>query len=275
MKSSRFLTLTSLMFCSFISQAATHDNMNATLWYQTSAEFKASAIQTYQTASLQLPHAIADKNWTALPNQSTKYQQLPMAIIVDIDETILDNSPTAAQSVLLNAGYDPKRWDQWVAMAAAKAVPGAVSFVNKAEAAGVKVLYISNRECEKRVGSTESCPQKADTLRNLKAVGIEKIDASQIWLKSEQKDWSSEKESRRLLAAKDFRILMSIGDDFGDFLPDVKKNITPEQRSALVDTYQDYWGAKWFVLANPTYGSWQTILKQPNSQYLQSVPATK
>lgn len=274
MKSSRFLTLTSLMFCSFISQAATHDNMNATLWYQTSAEFKASAIQTYQTAALQLAPAIADKNWTALPNQTSNYQQLPMAIIVDIDETILDNSPTAAQGVLLNLGYEPKRWDQWVAMAAAIAVPGSVAFVNKAEAAGVKVLYISNRECEKRVGSNDSCPQKTDTLRNLKAVGIAKIDASQIWLKSEQKGWSSEKESRRLLAAKDFRILMSIGDDFGDFLPDVKKNITPEQRSALVDKYQDYWGTKWFVLANPTYGSWQTILKQPNSQYLQSVPAT-
>ena len=275
MKFSVSSLLSGLLLCTFASQAAPHDNMNATLWYQTSAEFKASAIQTYQTAALQLPHAIADKNWTALPNQTHNYQQLPLAIIVDIDETILDNSPTAAQSVLLNAGYDPKRWDQWVALAAAKAVPGAVAFVNKAEAAGVKVLYISNRECEKRAGSNESCPQKTDTLRNLKAVGITKIDASQIWLKSEQQDWSSEKESRRLLAAKDFRILMSIGDDFGDFLPDVKKNITPEQRSALVDKFQDYWGAKWFVLANPTYGSWQTILKQPNSQYLQSMPTDK
>jgi 5'-nucleotidase (lipoprotein e(P4) family) len=275
MKSSLSSLLSSLLLCTFASQAASHDNMNATLWYQTSAEFKASAIQTYQTAALQLPHAIADKNWTALPNQTSNYQQLPLAIIVDIDETILDNSPTAAQAVLLNSGYDPKRWDQWVAMASAKAVPGAVAFVNKAEGAGVKVLYISNRECEKRIGSNDSCPQKADTLRNLKTVGIEKIDASQIWLKSEQQGWSSEKESRRLLAAKDFRILMSIGDDFGDFLPDVKKNITPEQRSALVDQYQNYWGAKWFVLANPTYGSWQTILKQPNSQYLQSVPDTK
>lgn len=275
MNLSHSLLLGSLMLCSFTMQASSHDNMNSTLWYQSSAEFKASAIQTYQTAALQLPLAIADKNWTALTNQKENFQQLPPAIIVDIDETILDNSPVAAQSVLLNAGFDPKRWDQWVAMASAKAVPGAVSFVNKAEAAGVKVLYISNRECEKRAGVNDSCPQKADTLRNLKAVGIEKIDASQIWLKSEQPLWSSEKESRRLLAAKDFRILMSIGDDFGDFLPDVKKNITPEQRSTLVDTYQDYWGKKWFVLANPTYGSWQTILKQPNSQYLQSVPAAK
>lgn len=268
-------TLAGLVLCSFYSQATAHDNMNATLWYQTSAEFKASAIQTYQTASLQLPQAIADKNWTALPHQQEKFQHLPPAIIVDIDETILDNSPAAAQAVLLNAAYDAKRWDQWVAMAQAKAVPGAVAFVNKAEAAGVKVLYISNRECEKRADTTQSCPQKNDTLRNLKAVGIKTIEASQIWLKSEQKQWTSEKESRRQLAAKDFRILMSIGDDFGDFLPDVKKNITPEQRSALVDTYQDYWGAKWFVLANPTYGSWQTILKQPNSQYLQSVPSAQ
>ena len=268
MKSSRFLTLTSLMFCSFISQAATHDNMNATLWYQTSAEFKASAIQTYQTAALQLPQAIADKSWTALPHQSSNYQQLPMAIIVDIDETILDNSPTAAQSVLLNTGYDPKRWDQWVAMASAKAVPGAVSFVNKAETAGVKVLYISNRECEKRVGSNDSCPQKTDTLRNLKAVGITKIDASQIWLKSEQKGWSSEKESRRQLAMQSYRIIMSVGDDFGDFLPNVKKNITPAQRAALVDQYQAHWGTKFFMLSNPTYGSWDTILNQPKQQYL-------
>jgi len=275
MKSSISSLLSSLLLCTFASQAASHDNMNATLWYQTSAEFKASAIQTYQTAALQLPLAIADKNWTALPDQTSNYQELPLAIIVDIDETILDNSPTAAQAVLLNSGYDPKLWDQWVAMATAKAVPGAVAFVNKAEAAGVKVLYISNRECKKRSEASGSCPQKTDTLRNLKAVGIEKVDASQIWLKSEHKDWSSEKQSRRLLAAQDFRILMSIGDDFGDFLPDVKKNITPEQRSALVDQYQGYWGAKWFVLANPTYGSWQTILKQPNSQYLQSVPATK
>jgi 5'-nucleotidase (lipoprotein e(P4) family) len=275
MKLSHSLLLGSFMLCCFTLQANTHDNMNATLWYQSSAEFKASAIQTYQAATLQLPLAIADKSWTALTNQKENYQQLPPAIIVDIDETILDNSPVAAQSVLLNAGYDPKRWDQWVAMAAAKAVPGAVAFVNKAEISGVKVLYISNRECEKRTGSDDSCPQKADTLRNLKAVGIEKIDASQIWLKSEQPLWSSEKESRRLLAAKDFRILMSIGDDFGDFLPDVKKNITPEKRSTLVDSYQYYWGTKWFVLANPTYGSWQTILNQPNSQYLQSVPATK
>jgi 5'-nucleotidase (lipoprotein e(P4) family) len=273
MKLSHSLLLGSFMLCSSTLQANTHDNMNATLWYQSSAEFKASAIQTYQTATLQLPLAIADKSWTALTNQKENYQQLPPAIIVDIDETILDNSPVAAQSVLLNSGFDPKRWDQWVAMASAKAVPGAVAFVNTAESTGVKVLYISNRECEKRAGSDDSCPQKADTLRNLKAVGIEQIDASQIWLKSEQPLWSSEKESRRLLAAKDFRILMSIGDDFGDFLPDVKKNITPEQRSTLVDTYQNYWGTKWFVLANPTYGSWQTILEQPNSQYLQSVPS--
>jgi len=267
------LSLAAVLFCGSVAAAPTaNDNTNATLWYQTSAEFRANAVQTYATASAMLPTALADKNWTALPNQKGQYQQLPPAIIVDIDETILDNSPTAAEGILTNTGFDPKRWDYWVSLASAKAVPGAVQFVNKAEAAGVKVLYISNRECKKRDNSTKACPQKDDTLENLMAVGIQKIDASQIWLKSEQPGWTSEKESRRELAVKDFRIIMSIGDDFGDFLPNVKKNITPDQRFALVEQYENYWGTKWFVLPNPTYGSWETILNQPKTQYLQSVP---
>ena len=62
--------------------------------------------------------------------------------------------------------------------------------------------------------------------------------------------------------------LIAVGDDFGDFLPNVKKNITPAQRAALVDQYQTHWGTKFFMLTNPTYGSWDTILSQPKQQYL-------
>ncbi len=72
--------------------SAPHDNFNATLWYQTSAEFRANSLQTYKMASLTLKEALTDKNWTALPGQTSDFQQLPPAIIVDIDETILDNS---------------------------------------------------------------------------------------------------------------------------------------------------------------------------------------
>ncbi|MBU2280032.1 MAG: acid phosphatase [Gammaproteobacteria bacterium] len=267
------LMLTSLAACQSTipvqstTQRAAHDNLNSVIWYQTSAEFRANSLQTYRQATDLLATAKNDNNWTAWPQ--TNASTLPPAIIVDIDETILDNSPSAAHDVLNNTGYSSENWDRWVSLAKAKAVPGAVAFVNTAEAMGIKVLYISNRQCHARAGKSANCPQKDDTLANLKAVGIQQISADQIWLKAEQPDWSSEKESRRQLAMQSYRVIMSVGDDFGDFLPNVKKNITPAQRFALVDQYQTHWGRKFFMLTNPTYGSWDTILNQPKQQYLQ------
>jgi 5'-nucleotidase (lipoprotein e(P4) family) len=247
----------------------THNNLNSTLWYQTSAEFRANSIQTYRQAAFALPMLLADKKMTALTNQQTNYSELPTAIIVDIDETILDNSPAAAHEIKFNHGFDAKNWDHWVSLRKAKAVPGAVNFVNNAQQQGVKVLFISNRECKARAKQA-SCPQKDDTIANLKMVGIQQVDASQVWLKSEQPDWTSEKESRRILAAQQYRVVMLMGDDFGDFLPNVKKNITPAQRFKLVDDFDAYWGTRWFMLTNPTYGSWETILDKPKANYLQA-----
>jgi acid phosphatase len=265
-----FMAFSAAIWFAAVAAAAPHNNFNATLWYQTSAEFRANSLQTYKMASLTLKEALTDKNWSALPNQTSGFQQLPPAIIVDIDETILDNSPAAAQAILeQDPGFNAQRWDNWVAAAKAKAVPGAVDFLNLAAVNGVTVLYISNRECAPRAKVKDQCPQKADTLKNLQASGINQVDASQLWLKSEQKDWTSEKESRRLKAAQQYRIIMLVGDDFGDFLPQVKSNITPAQRFELVDKYQQYWGSRWFMLTNPTYGSWETILQQPKQQYLQ------
>jgi acid phosphatase len=247
-------------------QPAAHNNFNSVLWYQTSAEFRANSIQTYRQATDLLSKAKNDNQWTVWPQANAA--NLPPAIIVDIDETILDNSPAAAQDILTNAAFSDASWDRWVSLAKADAVPGAVAFVNAAEAMGIKVLYISNRACSKRANTPSACPQKDDTLKNLQAVGIQQISAAQLWLKAEQPDWSSEKESRRQLAMQSYRVIMSVGDDFGDFLPNVKKNITPGQRAALVDQYQAHWGTKFFMLPNPTYGSWDTILDQPKQQYL-------
>lgn len=242
-----------------------HANLNSTLWYQTSAEFRANSQQNYKLASLQLPALLADKNQSALLSQTSNFQHLPPAVIVDIDETILDNSPTSAQAVLQGeTGFNAAAWDRWVLLAKAQAVPGAVEFLNKAQALGVKILYISNRECK----PVANCPQREATFRNLQAVGIKQIQLQDIWLKSQQADWSSEKESRRLLAQQQYRVLMLVGDDLGDFLPNVKKNISVSDRFGLVERYQHFWGERWIMLANPTYGSWETILTKPKSSNL-------
>jgi acid phosphatase len=87
-------------------------------------------------------------------------------------------------------------------------------------------------------------------------------------LKGEQEGWTSEKKSRREEVAKKYRIVMLFGDDLGDFLADVKTNITPQDRDRLVSENKVNWGRKWFMLPNPTYGSWLDILKEPKSQYI-------
>lgn len=253
-----------------VDNTMAHPNANSTLWYQTSAEFRANSLQSYKMATLQLPALLADKSQTALLTQTANYQQLPTAVIVDIDETILDNSATAASDVKRGfVGFDATQWNDWVLAAKAPAVPGSVAFLNKASELGIRVLFISNREC--KATKTVACPQQDATIQNLKAVGVKQVDADHVWLKGEQADWTSEKESRRLQAQQQYRVIMLAGDDLGDFLPNVKKDITPAQRFALVDKYQDFWGSRWIMLTNPTYGSWETILQAPKTQYLRDV----
>lgn len=240
-------------------------NLNSTLWVQTSAEYKATALQAYHSATLSLHEALIDKDWTAALEQKPEQAgDLAPAVVMDVDETVLDNSPYQAQRVLQGDHYVSATWDKWVAAARAKAVPGAVDFINQAQEQGVRVFFVSNRSCQIRAGSTEKCPQLADTMKNLRKVGIHNVSAEQILLKSQQPGWSSEKKSRREAIAQLYRIVMLVGDDLGDFLPGVKQDISVAQRQRLVQHYAPRWGQQWIMLPNPTYGSWQRVLgKQP------------
>ena len=242
--------------------------LNSTLWLQTASEYKANTIQTYTSATHNLHKAITDRSWTAALEQGTNASSLPPAIILDVDETVLDNSQYQAQLLIDGAVFDPESWDRWIAMKSAPAMPGAVDFINGASAMGVAVVYITNRECKPRSEAGLACPQETDTIENLHRIGIKEVKPENILLKSEKPGWSSEKKSRREEVASRYRILMLFGDDLGDFLPDVKKNITPMQRDRLVDEYRDHWGVKWFVFSNPVYGSWMRVLKDPKSSYL-------
>lgn len=243
------------------SPAEQSANFNSTLWMQTAAEYQASALQAYQSATSHLDEAIADHHWLAAIEQADGQElDLAPAIIMDVDETILDNSPYQAQRVLDGDQYAPETWDNWVRAARAEAVPGAVDFINAAQDKGVRVFFLTNRSCSIRKGSTARCPQLSDTMANLRAVGINNVSVEQLLLKNQQPDWSSEKQSRREAVAQLYRIIMLVGDDLGDFLPNVKMDITVDQRQQLVQHYHDYWGSKWIILPNPTYGSWQRVL---------------
>lgn len=263
-----FLITALLTGCATTQPEITNNNFNSTLWVQTAAEYKANSIQAYNSAESNIDMALRDKSWTAALEQGSNYSLLPPAIILDIDETVLDNSQYQAQLVLDDEQFNPKTWDDWIASESAPAVPGAVDFINSMESLQVDVIYITNRECAVRTDGGLECPQKEDTIDNLQKVGIEDVEPDHVFLKGEQPDWTSEKQSRREIVASNHRIIMLFGDNLSDFLPDGSGDITSEERTELIDEYSEYWGRKWFILSNPTYGSWDSILSEPKSDYL-------
>src|SRR5687768_9430062 len=94
--------------------APPHDNLNATLWLQRSVEYKASALAAFALARFRLDQALADKSWTAAPaEQKGTFQDLPPAVILDIDETLVDNSLYQAWMVMSGRSFEPKTWTQF------------------------------------------------------------------------------------------------------------------------------------------------------------------
>jgi acid phosphatase len=228
--------------------AAAHDNLDATLWTQSSVEFKANAIGMYKLAEVMLDRAIADKSWTAAPVEQTgDYQNKPPAVMLDVDETVLDNSLYQAWMVRNDEHYGSKTWVPFVRSEVSLAVPGSLAFINYANSKGVKVFYVSNRKA----------PQEDATRNNLKALGYP-IDESEdtVLLKGEKDEWGSKKGTRRAVITQTYRLVMVVGDNFGDFVDGYKGS--REERHALSAANKDMWGSKWIVIANPTYGSWES-----------------
>lgn len=231
--------------------SAADDNLNAVLWVQASAEYGAVTTSLYRAAADHLDAALAEPNWDALvpTERANAAGGLPPAVILDVDETVLDNSPYQARLVQGGKEYDEVTWDQWVAEKKAKPVPGVVEFAKAATAKGVTLLYLSNRAEH----------LQAATLENLRAVGLPvKDDSVFLGLGTFVKDCEqngSEKNCRRRLAGSQYRVLMQFGDQLGDFAEIVAN--TPQGRAAVAEEYGDWFGERWWMLPNPTYGSWE------------------
>lgn len=231
-----------------------HDNLNAVAWVQTSVEYRAITTQTFRAAADHLDAALKEKHWDALvpDERGNAATGLKPAVVMDVDETVLDNSPYQARLIRDGKEYDEISWDQWVAEKKAKPLPGVVDFARDAAEKGVTVLYISNRAVH----------LKEATLANLREAGLPVADDSvflglgTVLEGCEQN--GSEKNCRRRLAGQKYRVLMQFGDQIGDFVQ-VEAN-TREGRQALFDEYDDWFGERWWMLPNPTYGSWEPAL---------------
>jgi acid phosphatase len=258
--------------CAKLAPGAPNDNLNAVLWFQTAAEFRAIATQTFQLAGRALDDALRDPAWSAMPRTEALGDDAgqPPAVIVDIDETMLDNSPHSARRISgrYHDCFDPKEWLDWTSTAQASSIPGALAFAQRAEALGVRVFYISNRD---RNRDDPAADELASTRRNLEAAGFPMHDDNML-LRDRSREpvagWDmSDKRARRRHVDSTHRVLLLVGDNLGDFVsildpsdPAGKRNLDLGRRAELVDEYKVWWGERWFALPNPMYGSWEGAL---------------
>ncbi|NNL48453.1 MAG: 5'-nucleotidase, lipoprotein e(P4) family [Acidimicrobiia bacterium] len=236
--------------------ARPHETLNAAVWMQLSAEYEASAIQAYNTALDHLSSALADSSWSAIPN-ATAHERKPPAIIVDVDETVLDNSPFEARMIRGDTVYNRPAWNAWVEERKAEAVPGALRFLNAAAELGVTVFYVTNRSSDLDAATTD----------NLRSEGFPLPEGpDQVLTRGERDEWTGDKATRRDHVATDYRVLFLAGDDLNDFVS--TEDLSTEERSDLVVRYEDFWGERWIMLPNPTYGSWErTINREAEARY--------
>ncbi len=204
----------------------------AVLWQQNAAEYRSLCHQAFNIARLRLDELVAQ-------SKSDK----PLAIITDIDETILDNSPYATEMIVDDKNYDKDSWIAWGEREVASLVPGADDFINHASRIGVEVFYVSNRY--------ES--QLDATINNLKKFGLANADESHVLLKTT----TSGKQQRRNKISQTHEVLLLLGDNLSDF-DDVYDKQNTQQRNQHVSNMKALFGQKFIVFPNPTYGDWET-----------------
>ena len=203
-----------------------------TIFQQKAAEYRALCLQAYNIAWLRL-------------DQYTPTTGKPKAIITDIDETVLDNSPYEAHQTLQGKDYDPASWYEWTAKAAADTVPGAAAFLKYAAAKGVEIFYITNREERERL----------TTINNLKSYNLPNADDAHFI----PKQAISSKEIRRQAVANTHEIIMLIGDNLADFSMLFDKKPMAERLQNTDRSAKDF-GSRFIVLPNPVYGDWESSL---------------
>ncbi|MBL8630345.1 MAG: 5-nucleotide phosphatase [Rhodospirillaceae bacterium] len=246
------VALTFFAHVAFAQESATEapvtpdDRLNAVLWQLTSAEYEGATRTAFAMARVALDKALKDKKHTAAIEQTGKFAKLPPAIIFDIDETVLDNGPNQVRMMLDTKTRPAELMARWHERGVAKPVPGAVEFIEYAQSKGVTLFFITNRNAEKEDG----------TRKNLEAIGV-KLPATvdTVMMEHEKPEWKFDKGLRRATVAKDYRVVLVVGDDYGDFTS-VWNKPTDERRKDA-ETEAARWGRDWILIPNPIYGSWE------------------
>ena len=221
------------------SNTGFRDYTTAVLWQQHSGEYRALCFQAYNFAKVSLPLRKGE-----VTNSKKN------CVVVDVDETVLDNSPFQGYEIRNNKTYDQKDWMNWTGKGIADTVPGALGFLKYAATQGVETFYLSNR------GTAEV----EATLCNLQQMGFPHADLAHMIFKTN----TSDKEPRRQALLEQYNILMLCGDNLSDFSNVFYRE--GKQTKEQVDAVQQLFGTRFVVLPNPMYGDWEKPLYKRDSK---------
>ncbi|NQX82486.1 MAG: 5'-nucleotidase, lipoprotein e(P4) family [Flavobacteriaceae bacterium] len=205
-------------------------SIQSVLWQQKSSEYKALCYQSFNMARLHFDNILENRD------NSSK----PLAIITDIDETILDNSPYNANMIKKDIEYSKKSWFDWGKKENATAIVGALDFFRYVESKNVEIFYISNRNVK----------QQTETISNLKKIGFPYLDDKHFLLK----DSTSKKQARRNVVLESHDVIMYLGDNLSDF-SDVFDGL---DRGMSIESVKSKLGFEFILFPNPMYGDWET-----------------
>lgn len=215
----------------------------AILFMQKAAEYRALTYQAFNLARMQLDADFEKKNLKSLPKADRKRAR---AVVVDVDETVLDNSPHQAFIVTNRLPFSSDVWTRWVNRREAKAIPGAAEFLTYANQKGVKVFYVTNRDEIHRQG----------TIDNLKQTGFPDASEETVLVRAAG---VSSKEARRQKILEKYRIVLLIGDNLNDLASRFEQKSVAD-RFAEVDKTREMFGRKFIVLPNAMYGDWESAI---------------
>jgi len=198
-------------------------------WQKNSAEYYALCIQAFNMAKFKI-----DKS---LISSSKK----PLAIVADIDETVLNNLPYNEMLIETGDSFTQKTWSLWVNKKEATPIPGALDFFNYVEDQDIEIIYLSNRS----VDNYE--PTKA----NLISAGFPFDDQTIMLLR----DKDGNKESRRKQLST-YNIVLLLGDNLSDFNECFYKE-SNESRIESINSLQQMFADRYILFPNLIYGTWE------------------
>ena len=219
-------------------QKLNNEALMSILWTQTSAEYRALCYQAYNTAMEQINKEV----------KKHKKKDKPLAIVLDIDDTILDTSIYDASFMDTSKRPTLENMKSWINSAAASPMPGAVEFLKEVSKKGVEIFYVTNRRAPEHVEGT---------INNLEKFDFPSADKEHVFLRTD----SGSKQERFDKIAKDFKVIVYMGDNAGDFPLDTYGKLFDE-RKKIFDEHKKDFGTKFIVLPNPIYGSWEPAIAE-------------